>query len=266
MSTLHALLLGIVQGLTEFLPVSSSAHLTFAEQLLSIPKDGRLALDVLLHLGTLLALLVFFAGRIVKLVGDLFRSDPTRHAPARRMLLAIAIGTIPAGVIGYLLKDKLDVVFETTTYSAVFLLVTGIVLFATRWSHERKTGVGWLDGLIVGCAQAVSLLPGISRSGSTISGALFLGLGRTEAFEFSFLLSIPAVLGAALMKLKDSPLVHGGAGLSLSLALGIAASFVTGLLALVLLRRILLQKRLHWFAYYCWIVGAVALVLSLARR
>jgi undecaprenyl-diphosphatase len=266
MSTLQALLLGIIQGLTEFLPVSSSAHLTFAEHILSVPKEGRLALDVLLHLGTLLSLLVFFATRIVRLAGDLFRPDPTRQPAARRILLAIVIGTVPAGVIGYLLSDKLDIVFETTTYSAVFLLVTGCVLFATRWSKERKTGVGWLDGLVVGCAQAVSLLPGISRSGSTIAASLFQGLGRSEAFEFSFLLSIPAVLGAALLKLKDSPLMHGGAGPTLPLLLGIAVSFVTGLLALFLLRRVLLKKRLHWFAYYCWIVGAVALVLSLIRR
>jgi len=266
MSTLHALVLGIVQGLTEFLPVSSSAHLTFAEQLLSVPKDGRLALDILLHLGTVLALLVFFAGRIVRLFGDLFRPDSTRRAAAGRMLLAIAIGTIPAGVIGYLLRDKLDAVFANITYSAVFLLITGCVLFATRWSREKKTGVGWLDGLIVGCAQAVALLPGISRSGSTIAASLFRGLARSEAFEFSFLLSIPAVLGAALLKLKDSPLLHGNAGPSLPLLLGIAAAFLTGLLALFWLRRLLLQKRLHWFAYYCWAVGAVALVLSLIRR
>ena len=141
------------------MPVSSKTHLTFAQTLLNMPETGRLALDVALHMGTLLALLVYFAPRIVRLFRDLFRSDPTQHGPALATVLAIVIGTIPAGVIGYLLRDKLDALFANITYSAVFLLVTGCVLFATRWSHEKKTGVGWLDGLIVGCAQAVALLP-----------------------------------------------------------------------------------------------------------
>ena len=266
MSVLHALALGIVQGLTEFLPVSSTAHLTFLEQLFALPAEGRLMLDVFLHLGTVLALLVFFAGRIARLIGDLFRPDPARRARAWRLVLAIVIGTIPAGIAGYLLKDRLEAVFATTLWSALFLLVTGCVLFATRWAQEKRSTAGWFDGLVVGAAQAVALLPGISRSGSTIAAALFLGLTRSEAFEFSFLLSIPAVLGAAALKLKDSSLLRGGMTLSLPLLLGVALSFLTGLLALFWVRRLLLQKRFHWFAFYCWIVGALALVLSLTRR
>jgi undecaprenyl-diphosphatase len=267
MTTLHAFILGVIQGLTEFLPVSSSAHLTFAEQLFNIPSEWRVSYDVLLHLGTTLALVVFFFRRIIRIVGGMFSPDHPTRQTNWNLVLTIAVATIPAAIAGYLLKEKIDALFETPLYSAVFLLVTGLVLFLTRRTCGERTAITWADGLVIGVAQAIAILPGISRSGSTIAAALFLGLARPEAFEFSLLLSIPAVLGAALLKLRDSPLIHGAtAGVSAgTIIIGFGLSFLVGLLALAIVRRVLLRKRFWWFAFYCWIVGALALVLSLTH-
>jgi undecaprenyl-diphosphatase len=265
MTVVHSLILGIVQGLTEFLPVSSSAHLTFAEQLFKFPADGRLSYDVLLHLGTTLALLVFFGRRIVQIVAGLFSADTPTRKTNWNLVLVIAVGTVPAGVIGYLVRHKIDTVFADVRYSAAFLLVTGVMLFLTRKRDGQRTSITWQDGLIIGAAQAIALLPGISRSGSTIAAALFIGLARPEAFEFSFLLSIPAVLGAGLLKLKDSPLLHSGVMSDPAAAIGFGASCLVGLLALFLVRKILLQRRFWMFSIYCWAMGLFVLTASFLR-
>ena len=262
MDTVNAIILGIIQGLTEFLPVSSSAHLTFAEHLFKVDPNVRVSLDVLLHLGTLLALVVFFFKRILKIIAGLFSPFTDTRKENWNIVLAIAVGTLPAVVFGYLLKDRIDAIFARPFYSAIFLLITGVVLFLTRRANGEKNRLSVVDGLVIGTAQAIAILPGISRSGSTIAAALFLGFARPEAFEFSFLLSIPAVLGAGLLKLKDSPLLQGGVAdmRASALASGFLVAAIVGILALYLVKRILMQRRFWFFSFYCWAVGILALI------
>jgi undecaprenyl-diphosphatase len=256
---LTSIILGLVQGLTEFLPISSSAHLTFAEHILNLPTETRLALDILLHLGTALALVVFFGRRLARLLRDLLRPGGMPGATdSRRLLLAIAIGTIPAGIAGLILSRSIEALFADPRFSSGFLLVTSLVLFLTRWTRGERDSITWRDGLLVGTAQAIAILPGISRSGATIAAALFIGLARPRAFEFSFLLSIPAVLGAAAVALSSGPLP---AVPFLVLAAGFLAAFGSGLLALYLVRRLLLARRFYLFAAYCLVLGVLALIL-----
>jgi undecaprenyl-diphosphatase len=266
MTTFHALFLGVIQGLTEFLPISSKTHLLFAEQLMKVDPKWRVSFDVLLHLGTTLALVVFFFRRIIRIIGGLFSSVPATRKENWDLVLAIVIASIPIGIAGLLLKDRIDKLFETTTYAAAFLIVTGVVLFLTRRTNGVKTRLSRTDALLIGLAQAVAILPGISRSGMTIAVALFIGFARPEAFEFSFLLSIPAVLGAAVLKLKGTGILHGTSPFTgTDIIAGVVVSAVFGFLALYLVRKILLQRRFWYFSFYCWVVGAVALVLSLAH-
>lgn len=254
--------LGIVQGLAEFLPVSSSGHLALLESIFRFNQNQRLSYTAFLHLGTVLALLFFFRKRIFEIFADLFISkDSLYKKESLALILKIIIGTIPAGIVGYFAKDKIETVFIEPIYSAFFLIITGLFLFATKFSKERKSNVSYSDALLIGIAQAVALLPGISRSGATISMALLLGLTRADGFEFSFLLSIPAVLGANLLMLKDLP-----KDLSLMfLVLAIIVPFITGLLALKLLKNIVIKKQFHNFAYYCWIIGILATVIIIFR-
>jgi undecaprenyl-diphosphatase len=261
MSLLHALLLGVIQGLTEFLPVSSTAHLTVVEHLFKVPPAWRLSFDILLHLGTTMALIAFFLPRLERIVAGLFSRERTARQANWRLVLIIALGSVPAAVAGFLLKDRLEVMFELPLWSAAFLVITGGALFLTRGAAGQRTQPTWQDALFIGCAQAVALLPGISRSGSTIAVALLLGLARAEAFEFSMLLSIPAVLGAAILKVKDAPALRSGTN-PLVLAAGLVASLVVGMAALYLLRRVMKGQRLWLFAIYCWLAAIVIASLS----
>jgi undecaprenyl-diphosphatase len=266
MTTFHALLLGVIQGLTEFLPISSKTHLLFAEQLMKVDPKWRVSFDVLLHLGTTLALVVFFFRRITRIISGLFSSLPETRKENWNLVLAIVIATIPIGITGLLVKEKIDTLFETTTFASVFLIVTGVVLFLTRRTNGVKTRLGKTDALLIGLAQAIAILPGVSRSGMTIAVALFIGFARPEAFEFSFLLSIPAVLGAAVLKLKGTGILHGASPFTgTDIVTGVIVSAVFGLLALYLVKKILLQRRFWYFSFYCWVVGALALVLSLTH-
>ena len=262
MAIIILIFLGIVQGIAEFLPVSSSGHLALLESIFRFNQAQRLAYTAFLHLGTVLALLFFFRKRILEIFADLFISKDLLHKKeSLSLILKIIIGTIPAGIVGYFAKDKIDTAFIEPIYSAVFLIITGIILFATKFSKESKSKISYSDALLIGIAQAVALLPGISRSGTTISMALLLGLSRADGFEFSFLLSIPAVLGANSLMLKDLP-----PNLSISfLILAIAIPFVVGLIALKLLKNIVIKKQFHNFAYYCWIIGIIATVIIIFR-
>jgi undecaprenyl-diphosphatase len=257
MSAITSILLGIIQGLTEFLPISSSAHLVFAEQLLKLTPNIRLSYSAFLHLGTTLALLIFFGKRISQIIGSVFAKDRIESRTNLLLILYIIIGSIPAAIIGFLFKDKIEFTFVHPMYPAIFLIFTGALLFATKLvkSHDRKLNL--IVAILIGVAQAIALLPGISRSGSTIAAALLLGLSSFEAFEFSFLLSIPAVIGANLFTFKDL----SNASISGSLIIpGILISAITGLLALRLLKNLVLRKRLYYFGFYCIILSILALI------
>lgn len=263
---LQAVILGIIQGLTEFLPISSSAHLLLVPWIFGWHHLG-LEFDVALHIGTLLAVLIYFRRDFLQLIVDLFRSL-SRTPPAAaekstdaRLAWAIVIGTIPAAVIGGLFGDALEEAFRSPVVTVVTLSVFGLfLLLADRYGRrERSVGsVGWRDGLLIGCAQALALIPGVSRSGVTITAALVLALGRRDAARFSFLLAGPIVTLAGLKAVFDLWMKGGlERGLVIPFAVGIIVSFVTGLLCISYFLRFLQKRSFLSFAVYRFLLASV---------
>ncbi len=275
MSYLTAVLLGLVQGVAEFLPISSSGHLAIAEQLLNLQGASNVPefFDVLLHLGTLVAVFIaywddirdmiveFFAG-----IGDLaHHSTPNPVPPARRLILLIIVGTLPLFVM-VPFRHFFSSLGDNMYFIGGALIFTGILLFVSdRVHHGRKTEktATLLDALLVGLGQAVALCPGISRSGMTITTGCFAGFERKFAVRFAFLLSIPAVIGANILSLKDA--IDAGIDWASVPAylVGVAVAAVSGYACIRLLRYIADKGRFGAFAYYCWAVGALTLALTI---
>ncbi|NMD41702.1 MAG: undecaprenyl-diphosphate phosphatase [Firmicutes bacterium] len=262
MGFLETVLLGVVQGLTEFLPVSSSGHLVIFQRLFGIEASG-VTLEVLLHLGTLLAVVGVFWRDFV----DLLKFP--RDSFQRRFLLLLILGCIPTALIGFLLGDLVESVFHSLPLTGFALLVTGFILKLLTVLPEGRKDIATMrpaDALWIGLLQGIAVIPGISRSGSTITAALWRGLDRATAVRYSFMLAAPVIFGAALLELKD--LFTGGieGALLLSYSAGAAAACITGILAIKFFIRLLQQRKFHYFAYYCWILGAVVLIAALLGR
>jgi undecaprenyl-diphosphatase len=252
LTAFEAALLGIIQGLTEFLPVSSSGHLALGQALLGI-EAGDVTFEIIVHFGTLLAVVTALRERIMVLV----RGCLARDSGALRMLGFLILGTIPAAVFGIGLKTTLEEAFASPAAVSGFLIVTGVILWTTRFASGNRKEVTLVDAVIIGCAQACAIFPGISRSGTTIGMGLWRGLDSREAGTFSFLLSIPIILGATILAVDDL-LAHPPSGDALwTLIIGAVAAYVSGLFAIRWLMRILAGGKLERFAYYCWIVGIV---------
>jgi undecaprenyl-diphosphatase len=272
MDIIQAIILGMVQGLTEFLPVSSSAHLVIVPELLGVKSS--LAFDTLLHLGTLIAVVGYFWSDVIQIIKSFFKSllDMPRgnfktglnEDKYKKLSWLIIIGTIPAGLAGILFKDFFESLFSSVTAVGFFLLITGFLLWgAERMPHGQKkmNDISIKNAITVGIAQAFAIAPGISRSGATISAGLFLGIERETAARFSFLLSIPAIMGAALVQSKE---LTSGFDINTGVFIaGFVSSIIFGYLAIKLLLKIIREKTLLIFAYYCWIVGALVLIISL---
>ena len=273
----QALLLGIIQGLTEFLPISSSGHLVLVQHLLGL-REAELSFDVSVHLGTLAAVILFFRRDILAILSGLLRaswSAATRQGlPANtdramvRLAGLIVLGSLPTAAVGLLLHEVADRLFASTLITGLMLLVTGALLFATRpraalSSHHGRPleGLTVKDALRIGLVQGLAVMPGISRSGSTIATGILTGIRHESAARFSFLLSIPAVAGAALLVLKDA-VAEGDLHLPACL-LGGATALIVGYAALALLVFLVQKGRLYLFAPYCWLVGGLAITLSL---
>lgn len=262
------LILGIVQGFTEFLPVSSSAHLVFGLTWLPGAQDlpDHELIVVWLHLGTLLAVVLFYWRRLLQMAAGLVGARPDA-AVQRLLIVKLAIATVPAVAVTLLFNDQISALFEKPLPCAVALMVTGTFLFLSTRIPDRGRSMeqlGLAGAFVVGCIQAVAIMPGISRSGSTIVAGLLVGMSLESATHFSFLMSIPAILGAVIFKAGDAMhLMQDQAALQTPLLAGLAASFAIGFLSLGLLLWIARRRRLQWFAPYCWIVGAAALVASL---
>jgi undecaprenyl-diphosphatase len=268
----EAVILGVVQGLTEPLPVSSSAHLVIVPALVPGFQPPGVAFDVLLHLGTLLSVVFFLRREIGELLASLMPGKgPAANAPGtdsgekaanRRMVLWITVATFLTGMIGVLFKDRIERLFESVETTACMLFITGILLF---WSDRVKTNerqkeeMNLADAIVLGLVQAVALIPGISRSGSTISFGIFRGLERKTAARFSFLLSIPAIGGAAILKSAD--LMRLPVGDLPVLGAGFLAAAVTGFLSLKLLFAMINKTGLAPFAWYCWLFGSATLII-----
>lgn len=277
LSLLSAVLLGLVQGVAEFLPISSSGHLAIAEHLLA---SGAIEVpdfyDVLLHLGTLVAVFIAYWQDIRDMILELIDgvrdlahgSTPNPVPPARRMILLIIVGTLPLFAV-LPVKDFVEGLGNSLYFVAAALVVTGFLLFASdRVRKGRKTekNASLVDVLLVGVAQAIATCPGISRSGTTITAGCFVGFERKFAVRFSFLLSIPAILGANILSLKsalEGEIIWADVPVYL---VGVAVAAGVGYLCIRLLRMIADKGRFGWFAYYCWAAGALTLVLALLGK
>lgn len=269
---LSAIILGAVQGISEFLPISSSGHLVLVPALLGI--ETGLAFDTILHIGTLVAIFTFFWKDIINLIKgfilsiidltegvDIFKRELHR-VPEKRFAWLIIVGTIPTGIMGILLKDAIETIFRGTLFVGIFLLVTAAVLY---YSERHSSGqitqkdMSFKQALIVGICQGLAVFPGISRSGSTIASGLCLGLNREYAARYSFLLSIPAVIGAGLIQIKNIATLD--ASVSVLLA-GFISSVIFGYLSIKLLMKMIKGWSLDIFAYYCTIIGIITIILS----
>ena len=259
MTVLEGVLLGLLQGLTEFLPVSSSGHLALAEHFFSIESPG-VTFEVFVHFGTAMAVVFFFRKRIANIIVALGRCVARLQYDAAevRLALHLLLATVPAAAAGYFLAPRIEAAFTSPALVSILLMVTGFILwFSGKLFPGTKERGTWLDALAIGAAQALAILPGISRSGSTITAGLAVGLERRAAAEFAFLLSVPVIFGAAAASLGDD--LAAGSSSGPALAVGTLAAFVSALPAIALLLRAVTAGKLANFAYYCWVMGAVSL-------
>jgi len=264
-SLFDAFVLGLIQGLTEFLPVSSSGHLALAENLLGLRASGELTgifLDIAVHLATLAAIVVAFRGPLQELAGGLLR----REGRSWRDLGLYAIASVPAAVVGLLFRHQIEALYTSLLFVGAAFVVMGGILWTTRTrmggTKERPSPA---TAVWIGVAQAVAIAPAISRSGSTITAALWGGMDPVKAANFSFVLGVPAIAGAALLESKDIAQGIHHVGLA-PVAVAFVTAFVSGLFAIGLLRRFLRARAFHRFAPYLWVLGTVALVLWGLRR
>ena len=275
MTYLSAILLGLVQGIAEFLPISSSGHLAIAQNLLHLQTEVPEFYDVLLHLGTLLAVFVAYWQDIRDMIGEFFRgigdlarrSTPTPVPPARRMIVLIIIATLPLFAV-LPIRGAVQGLGDNMVFIGCALIVTGFLLFASdlmRKGKKTERHATWMDALAVGIGQAVATMPGISRSGMTITAGCFCSFERRFAVRFSFLMSIPAILGANILSIADA-LDAGVNWAELPMYLvGVVVAAVAGYLCIRLLKMIANKGKFGFFAYYCWGVGVLTLVMSIIK-
>lgn len=272
MNIYQAAILGIVQGLTEFLPVSSSGHLVLFQHLFGL-KEAELLFDISLHLGTLVAVFIFFRRDIYAITFSVVRYcreavtsgsfSPSKEDPDLTLAFLIIAGSVPTAIIGLFFHKIADRLFSSVLIAGSMLILTGIILFFTRFVKNPEKGISLFsmkDSFIIGISQGLAIMPGLSRSGATIATGLFLGLKHETAARYSFLLSIPAILGATLLSFGDPA---GNTYISLKTCLaGAFISCITGYLALKVLFYIVKKGRLHYFSPYCLIIGIISLMLS----
>lgn len=277
MTISSAILLGIVQGVAEFLPISSSGHLAVLQNLFDLSAgEDHLFFDVLLHLGTLISICVCYWGDIVAMVREVFivlrggrRADGTPvqgHLGAARLFLMIVVGTLPLFLV-LPINDKVEELYYITPFIGAALLLTGCVLFVSdKMAPGTRTerNMRFRDALTIGLCQCVATIPGLSRSGTTITAGIATGLDRTFAMKYSFLLSLPAVLGANLLSfIKAIGEESIEASLIPAYLLGMLAAMLSGIAAISLMKLIAKKSKFGWFAYYCWGAGLLTIVLSL---
>lgn len=274
MQPFEAIILGAVQGLTEFLPVSSSGHLVIFQYLFNL-KEPEVLFNVGVHMGTLIAVIIFFRKDLHSIIASVFRffngilkkkvsfADATQNMDIKLALLII-VGTIPTGILGLFFHTIVDRIFSSVVLVGLMLIVTGSLLIITVWIKNNGKSIkrfSFKEALIIGLMQGISILPGISRSGSTIAVGLFMGLERETAARFSFLLSIPAIIGATILEFKDIS-TYPSAQI-ISMLIGAFTSCLVGYGALGSLLYIVKKGRLHFFAPYCFAAGVIALIIGL---
>ncbi|MCK4260536.1 MAG: undecaprenyl-diphosphatase UppP [Halanaerobiales bacterium] len=249
-----AILLGLIQGATEFLPVSSSGHLVLFQTFLGL-NEGALTLDVFLHFGTLIAIVIVFWDDIISLI--------TFKKSHRKLMYMIIIGMIPTGIIGVFFKDFFEELYKSVLVVGFMLLVTGGLLMLSETFAKKGKSINQMkgaDAITIGIAQGLAIIPGISRSGTTIVAGLFRGLKRDEAARYSFLVAVPVILGATLLEGID---IFQGAGGNVgieNLVAGTVAAVISGYVAIRFLLKIIKERNLKLFAYYCWFIGLIVII------
>lgn len=285
MTILQSIFLGIIQGITEFLPVSSSGHLAILENIFHIQTDGGMLFDIMLHVGTLVAVFVVYHKDIWKMIKeaifmawDILKNLRTFFLNKihktnlkyikvvqnsyRKFVVLVLVSTVPTGIIGVLGGDLVDAAGETLLIPGICLLITGVLLLICDLAKEgskKPRDVSYRDGLIIGTAQGIATLPGISRSGTTIAVCVLLGLDRKFAVKYSFILSIPAVLGAAVLEIKDviaEPIPMNQIGIY---AIGMVFAAVVGYVCIKTMLIVVRNKKFKYFSYYCFVIGIVAI-------
>ena len=286
MTLLKAIIMGIIQGLAEFLPISSSGHLAIFKHILNINTDTGLLFDVLLHFGTLVALFIAFWKDIKELIiegfsiigvyfgnighwfSNIFQTEKTTYnevitTPYRRFVMLIIVSTIPTGIIGILLKDVIEFSSTTLLIPGLFLILTGILLTIAdkvRTGKKDEKDATYKDSGIIGIAQGIATMPGLSRSGTTITACLLCGFDKTFAVKYSFIMSIPAILGAIVLELKDFSISSVGETEMIYYLIGTVISGVIGYICIKTMLVIVRGKKFKYFAYYCFIIGFIAVI------
>ena len=264
----QALLLGLIQGLTEFLPVSSSGHLTIGREILGIEASGDLVFEVAVHAATVLATIVVFRKEIWRLICGLFKfqyNDETDY------ILKICLSMIPVLLVGLFLKDKVEGLFASLLTVGLALVVTAMLLFFSDIFSRRqvkaaepdaRNGISWWQALVIGIGQAFAVIPGLSRSGTTISTGLLCGVKRERVAQFSFLMVLVPILGEAFLDVVSGDAAASSIG-TLPLIIGFFAAFVSGLFACKLMIALVKKAKLRWFALYCAIVGLLVILYTM---
>lgn len=266
MNWLQALILGLIQGLTEFLPVSSSGHLAIGKAILGIEVAEDLSFEIVTHAATVLATIVVFRRQIWQLLCGLFRF---RYNDETDYILKIAVSMIPVFVVGVFLKDYVEQLFGSLLVVALALIVTAMLLLfsdlgssRTRREVPARNGISWWQAIVIGLGQAVAVIPGLSRSGTTISTGLISGVKREDVAQFSFLMVLVPILGEAFLDLVGGDFAASSIG-ALPLLIGFVAAFLSGLFACKVMIALVKKARLRWFALYCAIVGLGVIVYQL---
>ncbi|MBM4403898.1 MAG: undecaprenyl-diphosphate phosphatase [Candidatus Cloacimonetes bacterium] len=265
MSFIMSVIVGIIQGLTEFLPVSSSGHLVLFQHFLGVQGSKDITFEIFLHLGTVLAVLVFFRKTIWDLIAALFHwkgnVSSSNHRHNRLIIVYLIMATIMTAMVYTFFGDPIKLMFSDPLLVAIMLILTGVIVFVSdlvKDSGIPAFSMGFWRSILIGLAQSFAMIPGISRSGSTISMALASGIRRRDAAQFSFLLSIPAIIGANLVSLSD--LVRLDPAMLTKYLGGFVAAFVSGYLVIAALLALIQRSKLKYFAFYCWLIAGAAIV------
>ncbi|SFI35540.1 undecaprenyl-diphosphatase [Tindallia magadiensis] len=276
MTLVQAIVLGIVQGITEFLPVSSSGHLALTQFFLGVPEDRVFFLTVMLHIGTLFSVLVVYWTDLINILIAFFQmcADVVKgkglglEKEYHRLAFLIIVGTIPTGIMGLLLRDIFSNIYTSQRVIGIALIITGTLLWTSERSQKFMNNkkelpeMTWKNAVAVGIFQGFAITPGMSRSGATISGALFQGINKHTATRYSFLLSFPIIALATMLEVIEAIEVGtGDIGLSM-LMVGIITSFLAGVFAIRTLIRMIAQGKLYYFSFYTWALGSGSLILS----
>ena len=265
MNLIESTVLGLVQGLTEFLPISSSGHLVIFERFFHIKGDD-LVFEIFVHFGTLMAVIFYFREKLLAVAGSIMRSFSRARKPEGdktniRLFWYLILGTVPAALVGLLFEDYIELAFASPRWASGMLLVTAAILLSTRWAMREDRNLNTSRTIIIGFAQALAIMPGISRSGSTISAGMFLRMKKSEAAEFSFLLSIPAILGATVLQIPQFISDITNADLVINYFVGAVVAAVVGYVSIAYLMKIIKRGKFFYFGLYCAVVGLLGILL-----